>query len=171
MSNENNLEFLKIYIKLDELCKQVLSSDRGVSEYIDEMDKESQGYQIAGWKADYKKLKQMRWIRNRLVHETDSFENELAKVEDIEWLHKFYCRIMECSDPFSLLYQLNNKNRKTSTQGNCPEIHFLTNDEIAPQNNDLQSKDSFVAGMVLAGIILIAIIIIFILIFVFLAFK
>ena len=32
------LEFLEAYKSLDELCQQILSSDRGISEYIDEMD-------------------------------------------------------------------------------------------------------------------------------------
>lgn len=35
------LEFLEAYKSPDELCKQILSSDRGISEYIDEMERES----------------------------------------------------------------------------------------------------------------------------------
>ena len=116
MNSKIILEFLEIYKNLDELCKQVLSSDRGVSEYIDEMSNESQGYRVASWERDYKILKKMRWIRNRLVHETDSFEDNLVNVEDIEWLHTFYHRIMECTDPFSLLHQSENMNRKTGKQ-------------------------------------------------------
>lgn len=37
------LEFLKIYQNLDELCRKILSSDIGISEYINEMSNESQG--------------------------------------------------------------------------------------------------------------------------------
>ncbi len=57
MNSNMILEFLKAYKNLDELCRQILSSDRGVSEYIDEMSNESQGYRVAGWEGDYKKLK------------------------------------------------------------------------------------------------------------------
>lgn len=50
--NNKIMEFLEAYQQLDELCRQILSSDRGISEYIDEMDYESQGYRIAGWEND-----------------------------------------------------------------------------------------------------------------------
>lgn len=47
------LEFLEAYKSLDELCKQILSSDRGISEYIDEMERESQGcMRVACWETD-----------------------------------------------------------------------------------------------------------------------
>lgn len=39
--NNKIMEFLETYQQLDELCRQILSSDRGISEYIDEMDYES----------------------------------------------------------------------------------------------------------------------------------
>lgn len=58
------LEFFEQYKHLDELCKQILSSDRGITEYIEEMDHERQGdIRIAGWERDYRQLKKMRWIR------------------------------------------------------------------------------------------------------------
>ncbi len=109
------LEFLEAYKSLDELCKQILSSNQGVSEYISEMSNESQGYiKIAGWKKDLNDLKRVRWIRNTLVHEPNSFQDDLISIDDIEWVKDFRSRIMESTDPFSLLYQLKNK----STQGN-----------------------------------------------------
>jgi len=154
MDSNTILDFLKIYKNLDELCKQILSSDRGVSEYIDEMSNESQGYRIAGWERDYKKLKKMRWIRNRLVHETDSFEIDLVNVEDIEWLHTFYQRIMECTDPFSLLYQSEKMNGKAGKQKKCPEIVFSTDKASRSQNEELPEKYIFLIGTILAGIIL-----------------
>lgn len=165
MNNNIILEFLEKYKNLDELCRQVLSSDRGVSEYIDEMSKESQGYRIAGWERDYKKLKKMRWIRNRLVHETDSFEDNLVSVEDIEWLHTFYCRIMECTDPFSLLFQSEKMRGKKAKRKSVPDICFSTEnaslspnedalpspneDESLYSNEDLPDRDIIVAGVVL----------------------
>lgn len=159
MNSNTILEFLKIYKKLDELCRQILSSDRGVSEYIDEMSNESQGYRIAGWENDYKKLKKMRWIRNRLVHETDSFEDDIVNVEDIQWLHIFYCRIMECTDPFSLLHQSENIERKTDKRKKGSEINLSRNKPSFAQNKNLLDKDMILAGIILAGIILIGIVI------------
>lgn len=155
MNSNNILKFLENYKNLDQLCRQLLSSDRGVSEYIDEMSNERQGYRIAGWERDYKKLKKMRWIRNRLVHDTDSFEDHLVSIEDIEWLHTFYCRILNCTDPFSLLHQSKNRETKTSRQEKSPEITFSTYKASPSPNKGLSDKDTFVAGLILAGIILI----------------
>ena len=68
--NNINWDFIEAYKSLDELCKQILSSDRGISEYIDEMSNESQGrMMVTCWEKDYNQLKKMRWIRNQLVHE------------------------------------------------------------------------------------------------------
>lgn len=111
------LDFLEAYKSLDTLCKQILSSDKGISTYIDEMERESQGrMMVADWENDYNQLKHMRWIRNQLVHEPDSFQNNLLGTQDIEWLKMFRIRIMESTDPFSVLRQLGNTKtiRKTT---------------------------------------------------------
>lgn len=90
------LEYLEAYKSLDMLCRQVLESDRGVSEYIDEMSNERQGEMlVAGWEKDYKQLKRLRWIRNQLVHDVNSFQNNLIDARDVEWLKTFQSRIME----------------------------------------------------------------------------
>lgn len=120
--NNNILEFLEAYKNLDDFCKQILSSDRGISKYIDEMNHESLGPEkVDCWEKDYKQLKKMRWIRNQLVHEINSFQENLINAEDIEWLITFRSRIMECTDPFSLLYQSKNETRKTIKQRKNPE--------------------------------------------------
>lgn len=168
MNSNNILEFLENYKNLDELCRQILSSDRGVSEYIDEMSYGSQGYRmIPGWERDYKQLKKMRWIRNRLVHETDSFEDNLVNVKDIEWLHTFYRRILECTDPFSLLHQSENMNGKTGKQEKCPEIYISTNKASLSRNGNLLDRNKILAGMILIEVILIGIVILGIIFLVF----
>ncbi len=70
----------------------------------------------------------MRWIRNQLVHETNSFQNNLVNIEDIAWLKTFRSRIMEGTDPFSLLYQSRNIKRKTTKQKILPENDFKINE-------------------------------------------
>ena len=120
--NNNILEFLEAYKSLDDLCKQILSNDRGISQYIDEMNHEGLGpKKVDCWEKDYRQLKKMRWIRNQLVHEIYSFQEDLINTEDIEWLLTFRSRIMECTDPFSLLYQSQNSTRKTIKQNKDPE--------------------------------------------------
>lgn len=117
------LEYLEAYKSLDRLCRQILESDRGVSEYIDEMSNESQGKMlVAGWEKDYKQLKRMRWIRNQLVHDVDSFQDNLISARDVEWLRTFQSRIMERTDPFSLLAESRNARKKAAAkQHNQPK--------------------------------------------------
>lgn len=113
------LEFLEAYKSLDELCKQILSTDRGISDYIDEMKYESQGYRmVVSWEKDLKQLKRLRWIRNKLVHEVDSFQENLIHKEDIEWLITFRSQIMEGKDPLSVLSQLRSPKREMRKQTN-----------------------------------------------------
>lgn len=100
------LEFLEAYKSLDELCKQIFNSEKGISTYIDEMENTFHGYNtIPCWKEDFLKLKNLRWVRNKLVHETSSFEHSLFSYDDILWLQTFRLRILKCTDPLALLHQ------------------------------------------------------------------
>lgn len=117
--NNLNLQFFEAYKELDEMCKQVLSSNRGVSAYIDEMEKEGHVY-VENWEKDYRQLKRMRWIRNRLAHEINVFEEDIITAQDVEWLKMFRTRIIELADPFSLLHQQKGSNRKK-----CVEIKMI----------------------------------------------
>lgn len=127
--NNTILEFLEAYKSLDDLCKQIMSSDKGISKYIDEMNHESYGHmRVDYWEKDYKQLKKMRYIRNKLVHEVNSFQENIINIKDIEWLENFRTRIMECTDPFSLLYQSKNTERKINKQEEYLENHFKRNE-------------------------------------------
>lgn len=121
------LNFLEAYKNLDEICKQIFFSDIGISKYIEEMENESQGsFYVSNWENDYKKLKHMRWIRNQLVHDTDSFQQNMVTMDDIDWLKHFRSRIMNCTDPFALLNQSrkqNNKVRKVHKNNKVEKIH------------------------------------------------
>ena len=100
------LQFLEAYKKLDILCKQTLSSNIGISTYIVQMQTNIQGHlTVPGWNDDFKYLKKLRRMRNCLVHEPDSYNNVHLTQNDIIWLEHFYSRIMEQTDPLSLLYQ------------------------------------------------------------------
>lgn len=148
------LEFLEAYKSLDELCKQILPSNKGISEYIDEMNRENQGHMgVACWEMDYKRLKKLRWIRNQLVHETNSFQDDLISLEDIEWLKKFHSRIMECTDPFSLLHQSRNT---TANKEKYLENYFETKE---PLDEEFIDRNVVIAAIIIIGIIIVAIII------------
>ena len=133
------LEFLEAYKSLDELCKQLLASDKGITEYIEGMSKESQGAKrVVGWENDYKQLKRLRWIRNQLVHDANSFQDDLVVAEDVHWLNTFRLRILECSDPYSLLYQSRNTVNTNILQSN--QIKQIQKTEITVQTDGTDSN-------------------------------
>ena len=156
MDENHILEFLDTYKKLDELCRQLFLSDKGVSQYIDEMSSEGYGkWRVAGWERDYKRLKNIRWIRNRLVHDRDSFESDLVNEKDIEWMRTFYQRIMECTDPFSLLRQTERRSEETAER---TESRSSTDTAFSSQNGGSQDRNIILAALILAGVMLVGII-------------
>ena len=68
MNNTEN-RFFEQYKKLDNLCKDLLNNNQGVSAYIKEMEKIPifERQLVKSWDSDYKMLKHIRWIRNNIV--------------------------------------------------------------------------------------------------------
>ncbi len=120
---DQTMRFLEAYKELDELCKQILSSTRGVSAYIEEMEKRPQARSVAGWGTDYRRLKELRHIRNKLVHEVGSFEYGYISEEDVEWLRRFRSRILERTDPCACEYrarmEIEERTKRTRAQGSA----------------------------------------------------
>ncbi len=95
--------FIAAYKHLDKLCGEVLNDRRGVTAYIEEMERTPRGASCAqGWAGDYKQLKHYRWVRNQIAHDPACDEDNMCVPEDGAWLECFYNRIMEQTDPLSL---------------------------------------------------------------------
>lgn len=139
------LNFLDAYKNLDEMCKQVLLSENGVSDYIKEMESNPRGYGLCvGWKWDYQQLKKMRYIRNKLVHEPNSFELSLFSSEDVQWLRDFRERFFQQTDPLALLYKaVKNKNKIHMQQkNNTPNVpEWNISSTVVGDSNDTKKKD------------------------------
>ncbi len=98
--------FFDEYKSLDRLCKDILGSENGVSEYIERMEREERGKMIvADWERDYKKLKSMRYLRNRIAHEDGVSESDVCDPSDTSWIMQFQDRIMAEEDPLTVLYK------------------------------------------------------------------
>lgn len=82
-----------------------------LSEYVSEMEQNTyQGkYKIYSWDKDYKTLKHLRWIRNRIAHDSEGFQ--ICEPQDIDDMQNFYDRLLSVQDPLALL-------RKMSLQEN-----------------------------------------------------
>ena len=103
--NEYNIQFLKEYIRLDNLCKDIYNIERnGVSAYLEDMDNNhSFAYIISGWEDDYDQLKTYRHLRNHMTHDPDALDEEECTAEDVQWIEKFQTRILQSNDPLARL--------------------------------------------------------------------
>lgn len=97
------MSFLESYKHLDNLCRDMFSSEKGVTTYIETMEHTSGGsYRVNGWDSDYKNLKHYRWIRNHIAHENYASEGSMCDEQDTEWLDAFYSRVISRTDPLAL---------------------------------------------------------------------
>ena len=100
-----NTEFFNEYKTLDKLCSEIYGGSNGISGYIDEMES-AEWYKvkrIADWSDTIRKLKNFRYIRNQIAHGGIELDGNLCDFEDIDWIKEFYQRIINGTDPLSLL--------------------------------------------------------------------
>lgn len=65
------MDFLDEYIHLEKLCNDIYRTNHGISKYIEDLESASYATirKIPSWESTYKKLKELRWKRNKYVHE------------------------------------------------------------------------------------------------------
>ena len=97
--------FFEEYKHLEKLCSEVFFCRSGVSEYITQMENDSYpgSVYVPSWEADYKALKRIRWVRNRIAH--DDGMCQISMPEDLAFAKAFSERILSCSDPLAQLRQ------------------------------------------------------------------
>ncbi|MBR4470820.1 MAG: hypothetical protein IKS54_05835 [Erysipelotrichaceae bacterium] len=124
--NETEKELVEEYKKLDLLLKDMYQSDTGVSEYISRMELTSGAYVVPGWEQDLKRLKHVRHIRNKIMHEED---DSLCSESDIDFVLDFYDRLMEQDDPLARLHEYRNPSGKERD-------YEYTDDDIQAEQED-----------------------------------
>ncbi len=107
MSLKESNEFVKVFNKLDDLLKerypQEIPSKLGLTRYLEDMQaKDDLG--IPTWKEDYRRLKSLRNVRNRLVHE-NQLDGDLVSEEDTLWLREFTKRLHAQTDPMAIYHK------------------------------------------------------------------
>ena len=102
-----DMEFFDKYKDVDKFCGDMLSSDSGISEYIDQMEKTpaSERRYIPSWERDYRMLKHLRYIRNQIAHANNDV---ISTEEDFFELNEFYDRLLSGNHPFALI-RINSK--------------------------------------------------------------
>ena len=97
--------FFEAYKNLDKLCSDIYSGQSGVSAYLSDMESRSDRGRllVTAWDTDHKRLKHVRWVRNRIAHDTGS--PKLSEPSDLSFVRDFSHRILSGKDPLALLRQ------------------------------------------------------------------
>lgn len=95
-------DFFEEFKRLDAICRDMLGAERGVSAYIEQMEETPAALwaRVPGWKDDYYALKHLRWVRNKIAHET-GFDG--CTPDDLQSLAGFTRRVLTQQDPLALL--------------------------------------------------------------------
>lgn len=158
-------DFLEEYKHLEKLCNEMYGENHGVTLYINDME-QTFGYDrrgITGWDEDLRRLKHIRHIRNAMVHDT-AFDENAYSVADITYLHEFYQRIINGTDPLTEKHKVNET--VSASTNSIPKyllptepIQFNTkvpNHEGEHDNTDVL-KILIISVILAAGIILVVI--------------
>lgn len=124
MKNKNQ-KFFEEYKRLDKLLKEVLSSDIGVTAYIDEM-KAISSYEksnVRGFDQTLKRLIELRHMRNKLAHDSIDFGSPLCDETDIKFVTEFRESVLNATDPLSQIY----KNRRKKTKSAATPLNKTNN--------------------------------------------
>ncbi len=118
-------KFFEEYKRLESACNGIYSSKRGVSEYINDMERYSAAgiAGVSGWERDCKSLKHLRRVRNLIAHRPSCCSD--CKYEDLEALNGFYSRLLKRDDPLSRLKRAGRRNTKRCRQKENA-VYFLT---------------------------------------------
>lgn len=160
----DNIEilFFEEYKKLDNLCKDLFKSDRGVSQYIEEMECTplSKSRLVESWQDDYKMLKHVRWIRNNIAHNN---ECSGCSKSDVKSVKDFYKKIINQKDPFSVIAQ----NSRELQRSNNKNYNTKRTDETAVYRENNSNADNELKSIIIkifAIIWVICVLILFILV-------
>ena len=160
----DNIEilFFEEYKKLDNLCKDLFKSDRGVSQYIEEMECTpfTKSRLVESWQGDYKMLKHVRWIRNNIAHNN---ECSGCSKSDVKSVKDFYKKIINQKDPFSVIAQ----NSRELQRSNNKNYNTKRTDETAVYRENNSNADNELKSIIIkifAIIWVICVLILFILV-------
>ncbi|MCD8286043.1 MAG: hypothetical protein LUD50_02300 [Clostridia bacterium] len=98
----NNIQYLEEYKQLDAFCRNILQAEEGITEYIRRMDATPQQERRAkDWDDFVRSLVYLRKIRNHLVHDVGTLEQETATEADIRLLQACSTRFADKRDPLT----------------------------------------------------------------------
>lgn len=144
-------EFFEEYKRLDKLCREIFGSEKGVGEYINQMESiADRGRRcVPTWDRDYKRLKHWRLLRNQLAHD----ESAVCEEEDLVQLQEFYDRIFAIEDPLAIL-----RKEEHRTEPSKPSRMPVTPTYRSKANNKTKTNFGFVLTLVILVVLFLVII-------------
>lgn len=161
--NNINYVFFEEYKKLEKICQEMYNSPNGVTNYIEEMKSvpSSDYWFINNWDADLRQLKRVRYIRNNLAHEEGAFDKNICTQNDVEWVKKFYKRILNQSDPIAMKYRHSKLHtRKTGTGYQNSRVYEQKNTKMfdtnkqTPRYNQSNAEKSDSSSTMITGVVI-----------------
>lgn len=150
------MNFLEAYKRLEKLCGEIMSDDRKVSAYIEDMENTLRGSQlVSDWDNDLKKLKHYRWVRNQIAHDPNCSEENMCNSADVQWIIDFHSRIMNQTDPLTLYRKATQVNSVSATKKNSKQQY----QEIEQQDYVRQSTNRRGLGCVVCLLIALGVIV------------
>lgn len=142
--------FIDSYKRLEKLLSEVYGDNHGISAYIDEMVKTSDGsYYVSAWNEDLKQLKHFRWVRNQIVHEPNCTEENMCTLEDAQWINNFYSCVMTANDPLAKYRKF-----KQRTKTNAINVETVyTEPQYVKSSGKVAGWFVFLAGAVFGAMI------------------
>lgn len=143
-------ELFDEFKRVDGICRDMFSSQRGVSEYIEQMERDfAYGRQrIPSWERDYRSLKRVRWLRNQIAHEMTVTD---CAVDDVEYLQDFHDRLLCQQDPLAVLRRTRQAARLTTPRTRpTPKSQISYSDQ---EPTDIGKR--LLWGMIVLGVLVI----------------
>ncbi|MCR5144101.1 MAG: hypothetical protein K6B67_02185 [Lachnospiraceae bacterium] len=146
------MEFFEEYRLVDNICKDMFQSKKGVTEYIEQMEAhDAEGFrQVANWNEKYKMLKHLRWLRNQIAHENGAPDLE---EHDLGELQRFHKQLLNRRDPLSALRQARAGAKRVG--GNQKNSRARTRAEYEVYNIEVSGKKKInpLALLLLIGVL------------------
>ena len=110
------MRFFDEYKKLDALCKDMYAFEKGVTDYLNNMEENFQQgtHTVRGWDRDYRAIKRLRHIRNLIGHKAGSSGCTEADFNDLQRIH---LRFLQHEDPLLLLEKAEYNAEKDAAEG------------------------------------------------------
>lgn len=145
-----DMTFFEEFKRLENILNDLFSCKSGVTEYLNRMEQAAARGRSAvpGWDADYRQLKRLRWLRNRIAH--DANVNGLCSPSELTQLRQFHKRVISRDDPLAMLNKAaSSKSAAKGKKSSTPEKPGAAAARESGRKANQRPKQSHTAAVIL----------------------